>query len=120
MIDDELWDEVKKSACTRTDFETAQDQLKACEAARNYRDQFPSGKHADEVVTLLDAAKARADKLHAAAERAEKAEAAKEAAAQRATCEGQCRVICSSRRFADSATCFQGCVQAQCTAQQWP
>lgn len=113
MVDSEAWDEVKTSDCARTDFEFAEQQFKACEAARSYRDLYPNGRHAAEVVSMLDAAKARADKLHATAQREEKAQAAKEAAAERAKCEGQCRVICSSRRFADFGTCFSGCVASQ-------
>ncbi len=113
MVDDEAWAEVTASDCARTDFEYAQEQFKACLAARTYRELYPNGRHAEDVVKLLDAAKARADKLHAAAQKAEKAEAAKEAAAEKAKCEGQCRVICSSRRFADFGSCFSGCVASQ-------
>lgn len=117
LVDDEAWAEVTASDCGRTDHAEAQQQFVACEAARNYRDQFPSGKHAEEVSKLLDSAKARADKLHLAAQKAEKAEAAKEAGAEKAKCEGQCRVICSSRRFADFGSCFQGCVASQQCSQ---
>jgi hypothetical protein len=84
MVDDGAWYEVKTSDCARTDDEHAQQQFEACEDARHYRDQFPNGKHFEE-----------------------------EEAAEKARCHGQCRVICSSRRFADFGTCFSGCVASQ-------
>lgn len=120
LLDDQFWSEIQATRCADTSVVDPREIEKSCTEAAQYRKQFPSGRHVTEVTKLLDDADARIKKFYERDERERKAEAAKEEAAEKARCHGQCKVICSSRRFADSGTCFQGCVQAQCTAQQWP
>lgn len=120
VLDDQFWSEIQATRCGDASIVDPREIEKSCSEAAQYRKQFSSGRHVAEVTKLLDDADARIKKFYEKDERERKAEAAKEEAAEKARCHGQCKVICSSRRFADSATCFQGCVQAQCTAQQWP
>lgn len=120
ILDDQAWAEVQASRCEDTSVGDPREIEKLCEQARHYKEKFPEGRHTSEVNKLLEQAAARIKKIYAEEERERQAEIAKQEAEEKARCQGQCRVICSSRRFADFGTCFQGCVQAQCTSQQWP
>jgi hypothetical protein len=113
--DDDSWAEVQASGCGNPEIKEPQEVLTACEAAITYRKVYTNGRHISEVTKLLDQAHARGEKTMDARERAQKAEAAKEAAAERAKCVGQCKVICSSWRFKDQSSCMEGCLQSQCS-----
>lgn len=113
--DDEMWNESGREACSGAPKlnDTAAVEA-ACRGVAKYRAILRTGKRVAEADGLLKKAQDRVAALRDRVAKNAAAEEAREAAKERTRCDGECRLVCSSRRF-NFDVCYSGCVAARCT-----
>jgi hypothetical protein len=125
ILERQAWEAISLPTCTNPKLTTTAEIETACAPVEAYLGRFPDGPHASEAKKAVSVGQQRAADIQARLEkqirdkeiqvrRAEREAQEREQQGERRRCEGQCRMICSSRNFRDPAACFQGCVAKEC------
>lgn len=117
LEDDDRWSHLDLAACSDKKFDTPEEVVGACVPLWRYLEDFPQGRHADDVRKAFNAGEARGQRLASEQRKEQEAAEKKAAEAERRQCVAQCKIGCSGWSIRDQASCFSGCVESRCSGE---